>query len=220
MGLRLYGECFYPLLRLVVPLLVLAEAAHLLTGYLKGPNYIAMLIVAWCVSTFAGIRALQIFLSRAQGETRFTQAISKSTFFFFLFVTLYVGVASSVAGVFLLIPALLIYSSAILAPVLVLEQNLRPFEAIGESVEQTKGYVWRISIAVLVIWIFLLCLDITRGLLVDATDKTNQALYFLFGVGVAWLNLLTYALTAIVYVQLRHNGHPDKSERPTPLSNP
>ncbi len=219
-ALRLYGECFYLLPRLVVPLLVLAEAAHLLTGYLKGPSYIAMLIVAWCVSTFANIKALQVLLSRAGGEISSPKAISKSVFFFFLFVTFYVGIASSLAGVFLLIPAVLIYSSAILAPVLVLERTRGPFEAIGESVDQTKGHVWRISIAVLVIWIFLLSLDITRGLLVDSTDLITQALYFLFGVGVALLNLLIYALTAIVYVQLWRNGHLDKSESPAPLSDP
>lgn len=200
---RLYGKCFPSLLRLVLPLLVFAEVANLIAGHLKGPGWIALSMVAWGLTTLADIKALQLFLSRAGYRTSSLQPVSKSTFFFFLFVTSFIGIAFSLASFFLIVPALLIYSSAILAPAFILEQTHGSFEAIGESVDETKGNVWRIGIILLFIWTPFLILNVILGELLNSDNVVIQTASFLFGIGTDLLGLLSYAVTAIVYVALR-----------------
>ena len=172
---------------------------------LKGPSSISLSLFAWGLTTLVDIKALQLFLSRAGHQTSSLRPVSKSAFFFFLFVTSFINIAVSLATFFLIVPALLVYSSAVLAPVFILEKTHGPFEAISESVDETKGNVWRISIILLSIWAPFLILNLIMGELLNSNGAVIQAVNFLFGVGTDLLGLLSYAVTAVVYVELQSN---------------
>jgi hypothetical protein len=157
--LQLYRKNFSHLVKLVLPLLILAEAASLMAAHVSTPSAIGLSLLAWVLSTLANIRSLKFFLSQAGHQTTSLTAVSMPVFAFFLFVTFYIDIASSLAGFFLLLPALFIFSSALLAPALIITQHQGPFKAIAESVDQTKGNVWRISGVLLSIWIPLFILN-------------------------------------------------------------
>jgi hypothetical protein len=176
-----------------------------MAGNLKGPSSISLSLLAWGLTTLVDIKALQLFLSQAGHQTSSLRPVSKSTFFFFFFVTAFIGIAFSLAAFFLIVPALLVYSSAILAPIFILEQTHGPFEAIGESVDRTKWNVWRISIILLSIWAPFLILNLIMGEVLNSNSVVIQAVNFLFGVGTDLLGLLSYTVTAVVYVELQPN---------------
>lgn len=200
---KLYGKCSLTLVKLVLPLLALAEAANLIAGKLNAASAIGLVMVAWGISTFANIKALKLFMSHAGYQTGAPTPLP--VFFFFLFVTFYIGIASSLAGFAFIIPALLVYASAILAPALIVGQGRGPFEGIAESVEQTRGNVWRISGLLLSIWVPLLILNAIFGALNSTAGPASQAVGFLLSTGAAFLGLLNYAATAVVYVELQPN---------------
>ena len=201
---KLYGKCSLTLLKLVLPLLALAESANLIAGKLNAASAIGLAMVAWGISTFANIKALKIFLNQAGYQTE-TPKTSLPVFFFFLFVTFYIGIASSLAGFAFVIPALLVYASAVLAPALIVDQGHGPFEGIAESVVQTRGNVWRISGLLLLLWMPLLILNAIFGAMNSAAGPASHAIGFLLSTGAAFLGLLNYAATAVVYVELRPN---------------
>jgi hypothetical protein len=200
---KLYGKCSLALLKLVLPLLALAEVVNLIAGQLNAASAIGLGMVAWGISTFANIKALKLFLNQAGYQTE--APTSLPVFFFFLFVTFYIGLASSLAGIAFIIPALLVYASAILTPALIVGQGRGPFEGIAESVEQTRANVWRISGLLLSIWVPLLILNAIFGAMNSAAGPASQAIGFLLSTGAAFLGLLNYAATAVVYVELQPN---------------
>lgn len=200
---KLYRKCLFTLLKLVLPLLALAEAANFIAGEINSVRAIGLGIVAWGISTFANIKALKLFLKQAGYQI--AAPTSLPAFFFFLFVTSYIGLASSVAAFAFIIPALVIYASAVLTPALIVDRGRGPFEGIAESVEQTRGNVWRISGVLLSIWVPLLILNAILGAMNSAAGPASQVIGFLLSTGAAFLGLLNYAATAVVYVELQPN---------------
>lgn len=185
------------------PLLVFAQVITLIAEHLKGPSSISLSILAWGLTTLVDIKALQLFLSRVQHQTSSVPPVSKSAFFFFLFVTAFINIAVSLATFFLIVPALLVYSSAILAPVFILDQTQGPLGAISESVDKTKGNVWRIVIILLSIGVPFLILNLILGQLLNSNSAVIQSVNFLFEIGTDLLGLVGYAITAVVYVELQ-----------------
>lgn len=201
--LQLYRKNFFPLVKLVFPLLILAEVANLMAGHLSTPSAIGWSLLAWILNTLADIRALKFFLTQAGHQVTSLSSVSTTTFVAFLFVTFYIDIASSLAGFFLLFPALLVFASALLAPALIIIQGQGPFEAIAESADQTRGNVWRISGLLLAIGIPLLILSAGIGALESLDSLASSAINFVFSIVAALLGLLTYAATAVVYVEVQ-----------------
>jgi len=194
---------FWHLFKAVIPLIVLAQALEYLGDRWQSPWSVGLLVVAWVVGAWATVVALRMFLDEADPETPPLKPVTVWPFILFLFFQRYVSLASMLGAAFFIVPALLIYASAVIAPVLILRGSHGPFEAIGDSVDATRGNVWRITAMLLVVWAAITGIALVGGIAAVRVAPGSIVMSQLVGLVLAVLGLFNYALMAVLYVRLR-----------------
>lgn len=171
-----------------------------------------LLVVAWVIGAWAAVVALRLFLGDAGPETPLLKPVTVWPFILFLFFQRYVSLASMLGAVFFIVPALLIYASAVIAPVLILRGSHGPFEAIGDSVDATRGNVWRITAMLLVVWAAITGIAFVGGIAAARVAPGSIVMTQLVGLVLALLSLFNYALMAVLYVRLRDRVSPPTTD--------
>lgn len=200
-SISLYKQCFPRLLRVVLPLLIVSQAVDRLSYEFDGVIGYGLAFVSLLFGTLAGIKALQTFFRSEPVPPLNLPAISARLFFFFLVVTVYVEAISFAFGLLFLVPGILLFGSAILAPVLVLENNAGPFEAIGTSVEHAKGNILRISAVLLAIWLpyVLVLISWSVVFIVGGESIATEVLDFALSLVLAMVGLLIPSAAVVLY---------------------
>lgn len=175
-------------------------------------GYLLALLTGMVVSIVTGA-VLQAALTRAtvlhlSGEKPgFAQCLAVGLTMILPMIGLGIIVAFGVgfAMLLLIVPGVILWLCWSVAVPAYVQEKIGVFEALGRSVELTRGARWRIFLTMLVVWIGLWLISIPIGLMSAAFQSTGSiVLLSLFSAAVGALgSMVTVAVQSCIYVELR-----------------
>jgi hypothetical protein len=202
---QLARSCLSPMIRQVLPLIVLWTVLRALFTMLPDSPVIlgAMWLCIQLIHTLAAATAVMILCDHFQIPKE-NERLSFPILATFFLAGIFIQLAVMIGGAILLPVALFIYGSACLAPVIVISRRSSGIiSAITDSVDLTKGNLWRITAALCLVFLGIFAAQLLLSSLSRAADEAKWIGY----VGLSLLEfvgLATYALPVVLYRDLLH----------------
>ena len=133
--------------------------------------------------------------------------LSSVKFLLFALVYGYLSLTTSLSALLLVLPALFVLATTLLAPAFAITENQGPIEAIVSSVSCVKGNITRFTIFAVVVWLALVVGAILVALAMQRFELKSQVLEFFASVTFGYLSLYFYAVVAVLF----HRLHPNPS---------
>ena len=145
----------------ILTALVLGTASTMFSDHLNG--FVVFLIsvleiVLQAMVAFAGLKVLL----KSRGEM---VEVTSRKIIIYIIAVVYIGIATMLGMMLLIIPGIIIMAASFFAPVYILQDNQGPIEAVASSASLLQGKVLHVTLLLSGVWLAIYAIEYTAGLL-------------------------------------------------------